>query len=100
MANKHWKGRWEKWIYWGLEFFNQQIIEGNIAVNEQGVFSYQSEQDKLSVPMYLASSMINELVPLHLALTTRLRYRRLVIDEIESSYIRKSRWKLCVCSIV
>ena len=68
-----------------LEFFNQQIIEGNIAVNEQGVFSYQSEQDKLSVPMYLASSMINELVPLHLALTTRLRYRRLVIDEIESS---------------
>lgn len=68
-----------------LEFFNQQIIEGNIAVNEQGVFSYQSELDKLSVPMYLASSMINELVPLHLALTTRLRYRRLVIDEIESS---------------
>ena len=36
--------------------------------------------------MYLASSMINEIAPLYLAITSsRDRFRRLIIDEIESS---------------
>ncbi len=68
-----------------MAFFNEHIIEGNIIVNEQGIFSYQSKVDDLTVPMYLASSMINELVPLYPAITTNQRYRRLVIDEVESS---------------
>lgn len=68
-----------------LQFFDKNIIEGNIVVNEQGYFSYQSDKDDLLVPMYLASSMINELVPIYLAITSNRRYRRLVIDEIESS---------------
>lgn len=36
--------------------------------------------------MYLASSMINEIAPLYLAITSSgKRFRRLIIDEIESS---------------
>ncbi|MBQ6889090.1 MAG: ATP-binding protein [Lachnospiraceae bacterium] len=68
-----------------LIFFEEQLIEGHISVDEQGVFSYSSENENNNVPMYLASSMINEVAPLILAITSQNVYNRLIIDEVEAS---------------
>ena len=68
-----------------LQFFEQHLIEGHISVDKQGVFSYSSIDEENRVPMYLASSMINEVAPLVLAITSRNRYSRLIIDEAEAS---------------
>lgn len=68
-----------------LRFFEERIIEGHISVNKQGVFSYSSKDKQLGVPMYLASSMINEVAPMALVLSNARRYDCLIIDEIEAS---------------
>lgn len=77
----------EKWNKYKneLAFFEDKIIEGHIDVNKQGNFSYQAMDGDNTVPMYLASSMINEVAPLVLALTSRIPYKRLIIDEVEAS---------------
>ena len=54
-------------------------------MTEQGTFSYRSSENATDIPMYLASSMINEIAPLVLALTRMRPTQRLVIDEVESS---------------
>ena len=69
-----------------LHFYENNIIEGHISINEQGNMVYSVKDNKINVPMYLASSMINEIAPLYLSITSsRDRFRRLIIDEIESS---------------
>lgn len=68
-----------------IDFFNKNLLEGHISVNDQGVFSYQSEHENELVPMYVASSMINEMAPLILTLTSERRFERLIIDEVETS---------------
>ena len=68
-----------------LDFFEEHIIEGRINVDKQGIFSYSSKDKKDKVPMYLASSMINEVAPLILAITSQNAYGRLIIDEVEAS---------------
>lgn len=68
-----------------LSFFEDHIIEGHISVNKQGNFSYQEKDDSNTVPMHLASAMINEVAPLELALTSEMRNERLIIDEVEAS---------------
>ena len=68
-----------------LNFFEEHIIEGQINVDKQGIFSYSSKNKNERVPMYLASSMINEVAPLILAITSQKSYSRLIIDEVEAS---------------
>ena len=69
-----------------LQFYENNIIDGHISINEQGNIAYAAKDSKINVPMYLASSMINEIAPLYLAITSSgKRFRRLIIDEIESS---------------
>lgn len=68
-----------------LRFFEERIIEGHISVNKQGVFSYNFKGEQSGVPMYLASSMINEVAPMSLVLSNSRRYDCLIIDEIEAS---------------
>ena len=68
-----------------IRFFEEKLISGHINVTEQGTFSYRSSENKTDIPMYLASSMINEITPLVLALTRMRPTQRLVIDEVESS---------------
>lgn len=67
-----------------LEFFDRNIIEGHILVNKQGRFAYKQDNDDNNIPMYLASSMINEVAPIALALNSRA-YDQLIIDEVEAS---------------
>lgn len=69
-----------------LKFYDNKIIEGHISINEQGVLSYSpKEEGTINVPLYLASSMVNEVAPLYMALTSDKIYDRLIIDEIEAS---------------
>lgn len=68
-----------------LRFFENNLIEGHISVDEQKVFSYRAKNDENEVPMYLASSLINEVAPLAMAITGGVVYDWLIIDEIESS---------------
>lgn len=68
-----------------IEFFEKQLIEGHISVNKQNGFFYDSVTDNRTVPMHMASSMINEIAPIVLALTDRRLYGQLIIDEIEAS---------------
>lgn len=68
-----------------LDFFEEHLIEGHISVDKQGILSYSSKNENNRVPMYLASSMINEVAPLILALTSQNLYNRLIIDEVEAS---------------
>ena len=68
-----------------LVFFEEYLIEGHISVDKQGSFSYKSKEQDGVVPMYLASSMINEVAPLVLAIMSVNSYNRLIIDEVEAS---------------
>ena len=68
-----------------LRFFEEKLIEGHISVSKQGTFSYSPMNENDSVPMYLASAMINEVAPMVLALTSGRMYTRLIIDEVEAS---------------
>lgn len=61
------------------------MIEGHITANKQSGFSFDSKTDHVSVPMYMASSMINEIAPFVLALSSAGMYNGFIIDEIEAS---------------
>lgn len=67
-----------------LKFFDRNIIEGHIIFNKQGRFAYKQGDNDNNIPMYLASSMINEVAPIALALNSR-EYDQLIIDEVEAS---------------
>lgn len=77
-----------------IDFFEKQLIEGHISAEKQNGFVYDSTTDNMSIPMYMASSMINEMVPIMLALTDKKSYGRLIIDEIEASLHPKKQLEL------
>lgn len=79
-----------------LTFFQDRLIDGHINISKQGKMSYSSKIDNLEVPMHLASSMINELTPILLAITGRERYSRLIIDEVESSLHPEKQMELAL----
>ena len=69
-----------------LQFFEEHVIEGHINAEKHGILSYTSKAQKDSrIPMYLASSMINEVAPIILAITSKNYFKRLIIDEVEAS---------------
>lgn len=68
-----------------LKFFEEHLIEGHISMNKHGAFDYSSASGNEKVPMHLASSMINEVAPLALAITAKEPFSRLIVDEAEAS---------------
>lgn len=68
-----------------LKFLEEKLINGHISVSKQGTFAYSPAKESRSVPMHLASAMVNEVAPLALVLTSGKMYNRLVIDEVEAS---------------
>ena len=77
-----------------IDFFEEKLIEGHINTNNHNGFSYDSNTDHVSVPMYMASSMINEIAPFVLALTSKEVYDGFIIDEIEASLHPKKQLEL------
>lgn len=66
-----------------LSFIEQHLIDGKVEdVGEESV--YVPEGRRQNIPLYLASSMINELTPLIKALTSIPDIRYLMYDEIET----------------
>lgn len=68
-----------------IEFYNEKIIDGHITTDSQNGFQYSNRLGMENVPMYLTSSMVNEVAPLFLAMTSRNSYERFIIDEVEAS---------------
>ena len=67
-----------------IEFMNEHLLEG--ALDEKGeMASYTPKNSDLRVPLYLSSSMINELDPIVKMLTDRKGTTMLFYDEIEKS---------------
>lgn len=78
-------GDFAKMLEKELLFFEQHVIEGHIASERQGNFTYSPRDEKENIPLFLASSMVNEVTPIKLALISENCYRQLIIDEIEAS---------------
>lgn len=68
-----------------IQFYNEKIIDGRITTDGQNGFRYSNRLGMENVPMYLTSSMVNEVAPLFLAMTSRNNYERFIIDEVEAS---------------
>lgn len=68
-----------------LLFFEQNVIEGHITASQQGNFLYSPQDEKRDIPLFLASSMVNEVAPIGLALISHSNHRQFIIDEIEAS---------------
>lgn len=77
-----------------LQFFEDNVINGHISADEQRTFLYKSKDNGTEVPMYLASSMINEVAPIAMALSGGNYYDRLIIDEVESSIHPEKQFEL------
>lgn len=68
-----------------IQFYNGKIIDGHITTDGQNGFQYSNRLGMENVPMYLTSSMVNEVAPLFLAMTSKNNYERFIIDEVEAS---------------
>lgn len=77
-----------------LQFFDDQLIEGHIDTDSNGRSVYHPKTERNKIPMYLASSMINEIAPLSMAVVDKNGYERLIIDEIEASLHPEKQLKL------
>lgn len=66
-----------------LSFIQNHLLDGSIESN-MGSFVYKQNNSDTVVPLYLASSMVNELTPIVMALSNRVRYRYILYDEIET----------------
>lgn len=77
-----------------LRFFEDHVINGHISADKQRTFLYSPKNGDGEVPMYLASSMINEVAPLAMALSGGEYYDRLIVDEVESSIHPQKQFEL------
>lgn len=66
-------------------FYNEKIIDGRITTDGKNGFRYSNRLGMENVPMYLTSSMVNEVAPLFLAIISKNNYERFIIDEVEAS---------------
>lgn len=67
-----------------IEFIEDNIIDGHL-VNDAGEVWYISNKNKVRIPLYLTSSMVNELTPMIWALSDERCINTLILDEIETS---------------
>lgn len=77
-----------------LQFFEDHVINGHISADKQRTFLYKSKGDETEVPMYLASSMINEVAPIAMAISGGQNFDRFIIDEVESSIHPEKQFEL------
>ncbi|MDF2905957.1 MAG: hypothetical protein K0R34_1278 [Herbinix sp.] len=68
-----------------MTFIENYLIDGNITSLNDGMVMYKPVSSDVSVPLYLASSTVNELTPIIYALSCDVFYNMIFIDEIETS---------------
>lgn len=66
-----------------LNFIEDHMIDGKVA-SKENITYYMPKQSTENIPLYLASSMINELTPLIKILTHNTKTSFLFYDEVES----------------
>ena len=68
-----------------IRFLQDEIIYGDIAVKEDGkAIRYSPADSNTELPMSVTSSVVTEIAPLLLLLTTRISLRLIVIEEPEA----------------
>ena len=65
-----------------IKFIEKNLMEGKLSIDEDETL-YIPSSNKIKVPLYLSSSMVNELVPIMKVLTGYNFYDYIFYDEIE-----------------
>ena len=68
-----------------IQFIEKYLIEGKILVNQANQAVYQAQGAGQELPLYLSSSMVNELMPLLYVLQSTSQPTYFIWDEIETS---------------
>lgn len=68
-----------------IQFIEEHLIEGRIRIDQRNQPVYQEQGAQRELPLYLSSSMVNELMPILYVLQSALKPRQLIWDEIETS---------------
>lgn len=66
-----------------LEFIENHLIDGQLSQDNENTI-YTPRGEKQGIPLYLSSSMVNELAPLVKVLSGNVAYDYLLYDEIET----------------
>ena len=78
-----------------LSFIEQHIISGHVLASDYPVdIKYQPAETKESLPMYVASSVVTEAVPLLLFLKHRSLLGAIMIEEPEISLHPQLQWEM------
>ena len=67
-----------------MGFIDANMINGEL-LSIDNTLTYVSKDNNISIPLYLASSMINEIAPIIMTMTNGRFYDFLFIDEVETS---------------
>jgi len=69
-----------------IELLQKDIIDGQIVTYSETINEYKYKQNNLKkeLPMYVTSSLVSELSPLLIFLSSNLKYKSLFIEEIEA----------------
>lgn len=68
-----------------INFVEEHLIDGKIELNNIGSLVYIPSQTEERLPLYLSSSMVNELTPILEILMAEDKRRFIIYDEIETS---------------
>ena len=68
-----------------IQFIEKHLIEGRILIDQRNQLVYQEQGAQRELPLYLSSSMVNELMPVLYVLQSVVKPRQLIWDEIETS---------------
>ncbi len=68
-----------------IQFIEEHLIEGRILIDQRNQPVYQTQGAQRGFPLYLSSSMVNELTPILYVLQSALQPGKLIWDEIETS---------------
>lgn len=73
-----------------IQFYNEKIIDGHITTDGQNGFQYSNRLGMENVPMYLTSSMVNEVAPLFLVMTSKIIMKDLLLMKWKPVYILRN----------
>ncbi|WP_295681229.1 AAA family ATPase [uncultured Fibrobacter sp.] len=76
-----------------ISFVEKEILKGGHIISKNDEIQYITE-DGLKLPLHVSSSMVNEISPIRLLLSSRNRIKNIFYDEIETSQHPKTQLQL------